>query len=212
MADSKAYRAHLSRAEDLVTTYAQTRAGFVSLALERNRRSSPFVEQARALKARALLVHKPRELVGIEEIQPALLAAAGVSDKAAGHLDASDRAKAVDDLIGSYLEPAGPAFVEELVYRFLLTRGDSLGGAMRNVGGALAQRRFAVSITAALALAGLPYHWLDGNSGSWLPGGGGVAGAELTLGESVGVHAGVNVPSSTTQKSRWSEPTLMSVS
>jgi len=47
------YRRHLNTAEDLVTTYEQIRAGFVSLALERNRRATPFVEEARALKLSA---------------------------------------------------------------------------------------------------------------------------------------------------------------
>jgi hypothetical protein len=118
------YRAHLSRTEDLATTYEQTRAGFLSLALERNRRSSPFVEQARALKVRALQARSPRDLAQMQDILPAVLTAAGVSDKSAGHLQAEDTAKAMDDLVTTYLEPAGAAFVEELVYRFLLTHAD----------------------------------------------------------------------------------------
>lgn len=104
------------------------------------------------------------------DILPAVLTAAGVSDKSAGHLQSEDAARAVDDLIAKYLEPAGNAFVEELVYRFLLTRGDSLGGAMRNVAGVLAQRRLAGAITATLTIRGVPYFWLDSNSGKWVPG------------------------------------------
>jgi len=44
---------HLSNSESLVTTYEATRAGFVALALEKNKLGSPYVEQARALKATA---------------------------------------------------------------------------------------------------------------------------------------------------------------
>lgn len=37
--------------------------------------------------------------------------------------------------VANFLQPAGANFVEEFVFRFLLTRGDTLGGSMRNVGG-----------------------------------------------------------------------------
>ena len=37
------YRNHLQSSDDLVTTYEATRAGFVALALEKNRRATPYV-------------------------------------------------------------------------------------------------------------------------------------------------------------------------
>ncbi len=46
MPADKHFRKHLSGSTDLVTTYEETRAGFVSLALEKNRRATPFIEQA----------------------------------------------------------------------------------------------------------------------------------------------------------------------
>lgn len=103
----------------------------------------------------------------IEGIQPALLTAAGVSDKAANHLQAQDKAEAIQGLIQNFLEPAGDNFVEELVYRFLLTRGDTLGGSMRNVGGVLAQRKLTRAIISTLKLAGQPYQWLHSVNNSW---------------------------------------------
>jgi len=163
------YRRHLATSDDLVTAYENIRAGFVALALERNRRATPFVEQARALKAIASQSTTPAALAEIEEIQPALLTAAGLSDKAIGHLRPEDKAEAIQGLITNFLEPAGAAFVEELVYRFLLTRGDTLGGSMRNVGGALAQRKLTRALLAALTLAGRSYEWLHGSSKAWLP-------------------------------------------
>ncbi len=77
----KPYRQHLKSSDDLVTTYEAIRAGFVALALEKNRRATPYVAQARALKFAASKANSPHELTSIEEIQPALLAAAGLSDK-----------------------------------------------------------------------------------------------------------------------------------
>lgn len=89
-----------------------------------------------------------------------MLTAAGVSDKATNHLQASDKREAVKELIKNFLEPAGANFVEELVFRFLLTRGDTLGGSMRNIGGFMAQKKLTRSIIAHLRLAGKTCRWL----------------------------------------------------
>ena len=163
------YRRHLKSSSDLVTTYEQVRAGFVALALERNRRATPFVEEARALKAAASRAPSAAALLKIAAIQAGLLTAAGVSEKAAGHMMKADKLEAVQGLIAKFLEPAGSAFVEELVFRFLLTRGDALGGSMRNVGGALAQRKLTRALIASLRLAGVQYEWLSSANDKWLP-------------------------------------------
>ncbi len=130
---------HLRTSQDLITPYAAIRAGFVQMAIEKNRKATPFVAQARSLKARAMNARNPGELLALKDIQPAMLAAAGLSDKAITHLQDEDRLAALLGLIENFLEPAGSNFVEELVFRFLLTRGDTLGGSMRNIAGALAQ-------------------------------------------------------------------------
>ncbi|MBM4124091.1 MAG: restriction endonuclease [Nitrospira sp.] len=165
---TKPYRLHLTSSRDLKTPYEAVRAGFVALALEKNRRATPFVAEARALKAAASRAKTPTDLFAIQELQPALLTAAGVSDKAANHLDESDKREAIDGLIKNFLEPAGAGFVEELVFRFLLTRGDTLGGSMRNVGGFMAQKKLTRSIIAHLKLAGKPCQWLHSQTNAWV--------------------------------------------
>jgi hypothetical protein len=167
MARKKPWLQHLKSSDDLITTYEAVRAGFVALALEKNRRATPFVAQARALKASASNARTPADLIKIEDIQPALLAAAGVSDKAANHLQPADKTEAIQGLINNFLEPAGANFVEELVFRFLLTRGDTLGGSMRNVGGVLAQRKLTRAIISTLTVAGKPWRWLHSTSNVW---------------------------------------------
>ena len=170
VAKSKPYRKHLSSGSDLITTYEEIRAGFVALALEKNRRATPFVEQARSLKAAASRAKTPADLLHIESIQSALLTASGVSDKAMNYLLPQDKIEAIQGLIAKYLEPAGPAFVEELVFRFLLTRGDALGGSMRNIGGVMGERKLTRATLANLALAGVPYQWLHSDSKEWIIG------------------------------------------
>jgi hypothetical protein len=163
----KPYLNHLKTYEDLITSYEATRAGFVALALEKNRRATPFVEQARALKTIALTAKNPFALLKIGDIQAALLTAAGISDKAAAHLQDQDKQDAIQGLIQNFLEPAGENFDEELVYRYLLTRGDTLGGSMRNAGGAIAQRKLSRALISTLKISGSSYQWLHSLNNQW---------------------------------------------
>lgn len=80
---------------------------------------------------------------------------------------AEDKIEAIQGLLKNFLEPAGTNFVEELVFRFLLTRGDTLGGSMRNVGGILAQRKLTRTIISTLKIAGKSYQWLHSINKSW---------------------------------------------
>ncbi|MEZ5673351.1 MAG: type II restriction endonuclease [Thiotrichaceae bacterium] len=162
------YEAHLQSNQALVTTYEATRAGFVALALEKNRRATPYVAEARALQKLASSAKTPRELIDIKDIEAGLLIASGISDKARNYLSAKNKLEAIDLLIKNFLEPAGERFIEELIFRFLLTRGDTLGGTMRNVGGVLAQRKLTRSILSTLTVAGIPYHWQHLKSRKWI--------------------------------------------
>jgi len=165
---NRPYLNHLKSSKDLVTTYEATRAGFVALALEKNRKATPFIAEARALKDEASKVSEPLKLLTIKTIRSSLLTAAGISDKAEKHLQEEDKIKAIKGLIENFLEPAGKDFVEELVYRFLLTRGDQLGGSMRNLGGTLGERKLARAIMSSLNLSKISYKWLHTKSKKWI--------------------------------------------
>jgi hypothetical protein len=165
---NRPYLNHLKSSKDLVTPYEATRAGFVALALEKNRKATPFIAEARALKAEASKVSFPLKLLTIKTIRSSLLTAAGLSDKAEKHLQEEDKIKAIKGLIENFLEPAGKDFVEELVYRFLLTRGDQLGGSMRNLGGTLGERKLSRAIISSLNLSKISYKWLHTKSKKWI--------------------------------------------
>lgn len=162
------FKNHLSSSSSLVTSYEATRSGFVALALEKNRRATPFVSEARALKVAASKAKKPQQLLDIKSISASLLTAAGVSEKATNHLNDEDKVEAIQVLIDNFLEPAGDDFVEELIYRFLLTRGDKLGGIMRNLGGVLGERKFTRALISALSVSGIKYRWLHSKSKKWI--------------------------------------------
>lgn len=162
------YLRHLHSSDDLVTSYEATRAGFVALALEKNRRSTPYIAEARALQEAASQAKKPVDLLKIPNIENGLLTAAGLSVKALAHLLSEDKVEAIKELIRDFLEPAGAKFVEELVFRFLLTRGDALGGSMRNIGGALAQRKLTRAVLSCLTIAGIKYSWQHAKTRKWV--------------------------------------------
>ncbi|MCE3231102.1 MAG: Type site-specific deoxyribonuclease [Alphaproteobacteria bacterium] len=163
----RSFRDHVANAQSLITSYEETRAGFISIALERNKKATPYIAEARSLKDQASLVITAPELLNIPNIKNGLCAAAGISDKAAGHLKNEGINEAIHGLIENFLEPAGANFVEELVYRFLLTRGDTLGGSIRNLAGALSQRKLTRSIVASLSIAGLDYQWQHALNRKW---------------------------------------------
>ncbi len=168
MTATRPYLQHLTSSEDLITNYQATPSGFVALALEKNRRATPFIEQARTLKLFASQAENPTDLINIVDIKTALLTAAGISDKAIKYLDHQDKIDAIQGLIKNFLEPAGTNFVEELVFRFLLTRGETLGGSMRNAGGILAQRKLIRTLISILRISGKSYRWLHSVTNQWV--------------------------------------------
>ncbi len=161
---------HIPNHEDLVTTHEQTRAGFLARAFEKNRSAVPFVEETRVLKMIASSVAHPKELFRIPGVRNALLSAAGTSDKAMSHFTESDKEEAIVSLIDKYLVPAGDKFIDELVYRFLLIRGDSLGGKMRNIAGRLGEWKFTRTLISTLSLHSIPFQCRKTSSTNWIPG------------------------------------------
>jgi hypothetical protein len=100
------YRTHINSSKDLITPYEATRAGFIEIALEKNRKASPFVEEARALRIIASEATEPEDLLKLDKIRGSLLTASGLSDKALTHLREKDQIKAVQNLIDNFLKAA----------------------------------------------------------------------------------------------------------
>jgi type II restriction enzyme len=157
----------IQTAQDLITSHEQTRAGFIAFALEKNRRSTPLIESAKSFKILASKAKTAEGLIRIAEIRPALLTAAGLSDKALNYFTDADRELAVQELVEKFLKPAGKKFVDEAVYRYLLIKGDSLGGAMRNIVGALAQQKLIRTLLSNFSVAGIRYRWLAADNRRW---------------------------------------------
>jgi len=61
------YSNHITKYEDLITSYNEIRAGFISIALEKNRRATPYIEEARVLQNRIKSITNPDHIVSLVE-------------------------------------------------------------------------------------------------------------------------------------------------
>ena len=152
---------------DLITTHAQTRQGFLNFALYKNQLSTPYIDQAKVLMQDIKTITKPEEVVDLVNSRSPIIAAAGISDKATNYLDENDLDDAIQQLIKKHLKPAGPLFREELVYRFLLNRGDALGGKMRNLVGHIAQGLLVQRLSSALTNRGIKHLFFSNKAKRW---------------------------------------------
>lgn len=144
----------IKSAKDLVTSREAVCAGFLAQARAKGTRASPYVKEAEELW---------ETLQGVESAQAAiskvpldkLATAIGFSDKARGHFSDEELRESVKAELEVIHKRGGGRFREEILYRFLLTRGDTLGGEMRNITGALAQARFTSTLVKRLRSKGV---------------------------------------------------------
>lgn len=153
----KLYNNCINSYTDLITTREQTRAGFIEVALEKNRKALPYIEDAKTLKSYAQKANTPMDLLTMSNIRNGLLTASGLSDKSLKYFSDDDKLDAINKLIEKFLIPAGDGFVDELVYRYLLIRGDSLGGSMRNLVGAIAEMKLKRKVLSVLSIQNIDF-------------------------------------------------------
>ncbi len=162
------YKNHLESAADLVTTRTDTSAGFIKTSLERSLRATQYVEQGRALRAAMSVIPDVPTLLADLSLHESILTAAGVSEKAKHYFLDDDRLLAISEFAENYLQTAGDRFSDELVLRFMLTRGETLGGTMKNVIGYLAEIRLLRAIVAALTVRNLSVSYLTRDTKRWV--------------------------------------------
>ena len=72
----------------------------------------------------------PDDFLCMPNIRPFLLTAAGLSDKSMNYLTEDDQTAAIKELIEKFLKPAGADYIDEATYRYLLIKGDAVGGTI----------------------------------------------------------------------------------
>ena len=148
---------YIKSPKDLVTPIDVTQNGFLQQALRKTTEASPYIDSARQLLSNLQLASKPQDLIEISEIRSELVTAAGFSDKATNYFSPSELKNALLEVLQEIENKTGLDWRAEIVYRFLLTRGDTLGGAMRNILGAEAKAKFIEAVELALHEKAIPY-------------------------------------------------------
>ena len=88
---------------------------------------------------------------------------------------------AIQELIDKFLKPAGADYIDEATFRYLLIKGDAVGGSMRNKIGALGQERLIRAIYSSMSVRGVRCNRLLKESKRWSTVNLGEAGAEANI-------------------------------
>lgn len=141
---------HINNASDLTTPHEKVRAGFLEQALAKTEKSQPYLDEALHFKAALHHEQSIDALVHSESLRPQLITASGFSAKAQAHLSEQEIVDALKRMLEVIAEKASDDWRDEIMYRYLLIKGASLDGSMRNLTGAMAAERFSKAILAAL--------------------------------------------------------------
>lgn len=141
---------YINSPQDLVTTREATRRGFADQAARKTAQAKPHVERAQAFHRQLAEVDTVEALTTDSALRSPLLAAVGLSDKARARLTSVDLDTILAVALTEIAQEFPDSWREQLVYRFLLNRGDTLGGSMRNLTGAAAGAQLATAIGGAL--------------------------------------------------------------
>lgn len=129
---------HIRGSEDLQTKHDAIREGFLLQALQKSQKATPFVERAKEFHAVLKNIKSLNELLALEEFRDEIVAASGFSDKSKARMTEAELTESVRKVLQKVIKNSADGFREEILYRYLLTKGDALGGSMRNLTGASA--------------------------------------------------------------------------
>lgn len=141
-------------AADLVTSREATTQGFVAQAQAKRILANPHIQDAFRLDQALQAVNDPEELADNAGVRTLLVAAVGLSKKAVGHLSPNDQQRIVREGLRELHNQARQNWKQQVLLRFALTRGDSLGGTSRNLAGATSKDQFADATLEALRSKG----------------------------------------------------------
>lgn len=140
----------ITSAEDLITSRRAVCDGFLAQALAKTEKVTPYIDEAIEFCEQLQDVQNVHHLSDRIDLQPLLAAVAGFSEKAQSHLTDSEIASALNQVLTTIADKANDEWRDEIMYRYLLVRGESLGGSMRNITGARAGPQLAEAIVEAL--------------------------------------------------------------
>lgn len=141
----------IKTAIDLQTKHQAICDGFLAQALQKTERARPFIQEAKTFFSALEMVSSVDDLLTIPKLRNDLASACGFSDKARSQLTDSELNGAIKRVLTRIYKEDGSDFRENILYRYLLTKGDTLGGSMRNYTGASAGTKLTEKIIERLS-------------------------------------------------------------
>ena len=150
---------------DLQTKHRAICDGFLAQALQKTELATPFVEDAKIFYEALKKVKSVEEILTFPKYRNDLASACGFSDKARSKLTEDELNNAIKKVLTRIYKKDNSGFREEILYRYLLTKGDTLGGSMRNFTGASAGAKLTEKIIERLSSGNKKIQILKSKSG-----------------------------------------------
>jgi Restriction endonuclease BsobI len=143
---------HIKVVSDLVTAASDTKAGFLLQAKTKVEKAERYVDAVESLKKKIAGYSTPDELFrqAPDSVVDEIVAASGYSDKACKYFTKKELREAARGTANKAHRQWPDRWKERLASKYLLTRGDSLGGEMRNWIGAQAGKELAERLSLSL--------------------------------------------------------------
>lgn len=141
----------IKNSTDLQTKHRAVCDGFLAQALQKTEKSEPYIDEANKFYTALKTVKTVEELLTLPKRKKELASACGFSDKAQSHLTEAELDNAIKKVLTKIHKESGVDFRENILYRYLLTKGDTLGGSMRNWTGASAGTKLTEKIIERLS-------------------------------------------------------------
>lgn len=137
-------------AKDLISTAEDTANAFALQALRKTELAIAYLDAAETFRSKLQTFENLEEIVNDEGLRGELLTSVGISEKAKKYFSSETAKQYLVDIVRKIQSQTKENLKEELVNRYLLTAGDSMGGRSRNLIGREGGDRLIEFVRAAL--------------------------------------------------------------
>ncbi len=145
---------YIKSSKDLQTKPKAICDGFLSQAMQKTKVANPFVERAKQFQVALNKTNNLQDVLALKDFKEEIISAGGFSEKCKSNLEEKELDDSVKRVLTKIIRDSGKDFRQEILYRYLLTKGDALGGIMRNITGSFAGMKFATKIVKKLKADG----------------------------------------------------------
>ena len=150
------------RIEDLMSTPDDTTTAFTLQALRKVRIAQDYLDESLKFKKELDRHSSVDDLIADESLRAGLLTAVGISDKARKYFTSESALLHLREILSMIADDSSTDLRANLLSRYLLTSGDSLGGRSRNLIGREGGDRLIDFLKSSLEKAKVPFE-IDSN-------------------------------------------------